>query len=198
MDLLHGIRKWICYILLLTVYSCILYKRGYIDSNNQYNPKNPNYKLKDKPNLVMPIGLDTVNIYKMKTVYINGKQEYPFLPGDYRYGDVRFDRGINYIKFYSKGRCLAFTIKDNGGNKAVLNENSLNPDNKFYLKGYYYSEDGNIVKVEKFVYGEGNGSYVIFDYNVQGDSLIKNFKNSQEIYIKEYLPNNWKKYKVDW
>jgi len=180
-----------------------VFEKGYRDDNDQYVPKKPKFKLKDKANNVIPSNLDIENIYRLDKMYYDGKQEYPFLPDDYRYGDSRFDIGIQYLKFYQNGRCLNFSIssKNSLNDKNKIRETDLNHNNPNYSKEYYHSKDGDEVYIERFVYGEGYGMYSVtsFVLNEAGDTLIfDNHKGSKTIYTKEILPINWKKYNVDW
>ncbi|MCF6348452.1 MAG: hypothetical protein L3J20_09160 [Flavobacteriaceae bacterium] len=195
---------FIALIPLLIISSCNLlginglFEKGYRNDNGQYVPKNPNFKLKDKPNNVIPSNLDFVNIYRLHQRYYQGKI-HPS-PDD---KNSRLNSLINYKKFYSNGRCLNVVIsaKDELGNPNQLKESNLDPNNTYCSKEYYHSKDGKEVYNERFVYGEGYGMYIItsFVLNKTGDTLtIADKKGSKTIYVKEKLPINWKKYKVDW
>jgi len=177
--------------------SCNVLEKGYRNDNGQYVPKNPNFKLKDKPNNVIPSNLDTENIYRLNQRYYQGKI-HPS-PDD---KNSSLNKLINYKKFYSNGRCLDVVIKakDELGNTNQLNEFDLDPNNSYCSKEYYHSKDGKEVFNEIFVYGEGYGRYIIMSVflNKAGDTLtIADKKGSKTIYVKEILPLNWKKYNVD-
>ncbi len=176
-----------------------LFEKGYRNDNGQYVPKNPNFKLKDKPNNHIPSNLDFVNIYRLYQRYYQGKLEYPSLEN--RYSGL--NKILSYIKFYPNGRCLDIAIltKDELGNPNQLKEENLDPNNSYCSKEYYHSKDGKEVYKESFVYGEGYGMYSMtsFVLNKTGDTLtIADKKGSKTIYVKEILPINWKEYKVDW
>jgi len=54
---------------------------------------------------------------------------------------------------------------------------------------------------ESPTYGQGYGTYLSenFILNSRGDTLIfDNKKGYKSIYVKEILPKEWKKYKIDW
>ena len=42
--------------------------------------------------------------------------------------------------------------------------------------------------------------YIYMDnyLNKTGDTIIKQYRNKIEVYVKEPLPKHWKKYPVDW
>lgn len=185
-------------ILSIILSSCNVFEKGYRNDNGQYVPKNPNFKLKDKPNNVIPSNLDVENIYKHYQSYYQGKI-HPSPDDKYS----RLNEITNYIKFYPNGRCLNITIKakDELGNPNQLKEYNLDPNNTYCSKEYYHSKDGKEVHNESFVYGEGYGMYIItsFVLNKTGDTLtIADKKGSKTIYVKEVLPESWKKYKVNW
>lgn len=181
----------------LCLFSCEIFRLGYTDLNNQYVPKKPKFKLKDKSNNEFPDNLDTINVYMLKESYYQGKA-HPAL--DDKYSEL--NKIIRFIKFYSNGRCLSFSIsaKEEFGNNNKLKEDNLNPNNANYSKNYYFSKDGKKISIESFVFGEGTGLYVILDYflSSSGDTLTMIHDNSKEVYVKEKLPSNWKKYRIDW
>jgi len=173
---------------------------GYVNEHNQYVPKQPNFKLKDKRNNQIPTQLDTINLYRLVKKYQGGIEVYP----NDKYNDISVEnQGLWYIKFYPNGRCLSF-FRSNVFYK--LQENDLNPNNENYSKDYYYSKDGKKIKIESFVYGEGYGMYISFDYflNEKGDTLTNIYepnipaRTSVSIYVKQEIPKEWKKYPVDW
>jgi len=190
--------KSISFLILFSLFfgSCALFQMGYIDENEQYVPKRPDFSLKDKKNNNVPADLDTVNIYRLSQRFENGAQIYPTGNGGYL-KDI-----ISFIKFYSNGRCLEFSIlaKDGNGNLYKLKESDLNPNQKDYNKNYYFSKDGERIEIESFVPGDGFGSYVILKYTLydSGSKIIYSSPHTKEIYIKEKIPANWKKYSVDW
>ncbi len=173
-------------------------EKGYRNDKGQYVPKKPNFKLKDKPNNNIPNNLDTVNLYKHYQSYYQDKI-HPSPDDKYS----RLNEITNYIKFYPNGRCLNITItaKDELGNPNQLKELNLDPNNSYCSKEYYHSKDGKEVYIERFVYGEGFGMYSVtsFVLNKIGDTLtFDNHKGSKSIYVKEILPIDWQKHKVDW
>ena len=178
----------------------VFFDRGYVNEHNQYVPKVPNFKLKDKPKNRIPTQLDTVNLYRLAKEYHGGVEVYSID----NYNDIiDNNKGLSYIKFYPNGRCLSFFRPNIFYN---LQESDLNPNNDNYSKDYYYSKDGKKIKIESFVYGEGNGMYVSFDYflNEKGDTLTNIYepnipaRTSVSIYVKEEISKKWKKYPVDW
>ena len=195
--------------LLMSFTSCSLigiehwFESGKIDTNGQYVPKRERFRLKDKPNNNIPANLDTVNIYKRVEMYHNGHMVYPtnnYYTDNYSYPTLQ--NIVSFVQFYLKGRCVSVVIptKKDDGTVNNLKRGDLNPNDSANNKNYYYSSDGDRIEIETFVYGYGYGNYVILDYflNETGDTLKMIYENSVDVYVKESLPNDWEKYKVDW
>jgi len=185
-----AIKKIGLLIFSLLLFSCSLLEKGFVNSNEQYVPKKPNYSFKDKPNNIILKDLDTVNIYKLIKLSTGGVDQISKLEVN------------SFVKFYNSGRCLFFSISkfDEFNNSRKLKLSDLNPNNKYYNKDYYYSFDGEILKIENFVYGEGYGKYVILDYKLKNNGEILEAINEKSnlIYKKEKIPNDWNKYDIDW
>lgn len=198
-----AIRNIIYLFLVFCVSSCsligidVLFERGYVNENGQYVPKKDNFKLKDKQNNIILDNLDTINIYQLDKRYYNG-----IIHPDANDIYSESNKVKEYLIFFSNGRCLGVSIplKDEFGFENNLKEKDLNPNNSYCDKKYYYSNDGKIIKIESFVYGEGYGRYLIFDYylNKDGDTLTMNYKSTKEVYVKKNINKNWSRYKVDW
>ena len=194
-------------LLAISMSSCSLigidhwFEFGKIDENGQYVPKHERFKFKDKPNHVIPSVLDTINIYKLVEAHRKGYMVYPINTYSQE-SYLWLKKNVSYIKFYTNGRCLSFSIpaKDQDGFDISITRADLNPNNPYSSKDYYYSKDGKNIQVENFIYGEGYGMYVIFDYflNETGDTLKMVYKNSVDIYVKEEIPSDWKEYMIDW
>jgi|GEM_PF-1409259 len=196
-------------IILISFTSCSLigiehwFEFGKHDANGQYVPKRERFKLKDKPNNFIPIELDTIGIYKRTEMYDNEHMVYPvnnYYTDNYSY--TRLKDIVVYIKFYSKGRCSSITVPSRNEDGIVysLQRKDLDPNNSVNNKNYYYSTDGIKIKIETFVYGYGYGNYIILDYflNERGDTLKMIHDRSVDVYVREKLPKEWEKYKVDW
>ncbi len=202
-----GIAKKNLVIIVLCLFfgACSVLENGYTNKYGQYIPKNPNFKLKNKQGNVID-GIDTLAIYRMVEMYdYRGVLIYPKsnFSSEERYSFIYSLNQVNiYVKFYNNGRCLKFSmlIKDAFGMQNKLKEEDLNPNNQYYSKSYYYSPDGKHIQIESFVYGAGNGHYVISNYifNESKDTLTKQNKYFKMVYKKESIPLNWNKYKVDW
>jgi len=203
------ISKLYVLIILISFSSCSLigidywFELGEHDENGQYVPKRARFKLKDKPNNIIPATLDTLDIYKLVEMYDNGHMVYPtnnYYTDNYSY--TRLKDIVVYIKFYSKGRCSSIVVpsRNEDGIEYSLQRKDLNPNNSVNNKNYYYCTDGNKIKIETFVYGQGYGMYIILDYflNETGDTLKMIHDNSIDVYVREKLPEDWGKYKVDW
>ena len=167
-----------------------LLNRGKRNEYGQYLPKKPKYKLKDKDNNILPQNLDTTNIYRR---YVNLEN---------------LDDYIHFLKFYPTGRLLSISIpaKDDFGFENCLKEWHLNPQNSDVQKGYYYSKDGKKAKMEAFYENYTENIFTLmqplllgeyhqdeFFLNSSGDTLTINGEN----YIKENIPQEWKKYSID-
>ena len=159
--------------------SCVPY---YKNENGIYIPKYPNYSLKDKKGFLLPKMLDTFNVYKYH--------------GFYEKGLIKLDDNARYLswflKFYANGRLLSVSKKE-------LNNESLDPkySNREY---FYYNRKDDIIDVESFVTAEG-GQYIVLEYKLSknGDTLT-NISDGEKsfVFIKEKIPKEWKRYKVDW
>ena len=177
---------------------CALLDSGYINEHQQYVPKRPKFKLKDKKGGVLT-SIDTLSIYRRVEMYNDGKLVYP-LPKEEATGwAIEANRVRVYIKFYKNGRCLIFSIWND--DRDPLKQEDLNPNKGSNHKSYYYSAEGKNVQTEKFIHAQGTGIYVISDYSISdsGDTLIKSDRWSTTVYKKEAIPMEWhSKYKVDW
>lgn len=56
----------------------LFYFHCFINEHNDYAPKRPRFKLKDRPNNNIPKNLDTINIYKLHYQYFQRKEIFPF------------------------------------------------------------------------------------------------------------------------
>ncbi|WP_445711839.1 hypothetical protein [Flavobacterium sp.] len=159
--------------------SCVPY---YKNEYGIYEPKNPNYSLKDKKDFIFPENLDTINLYKYYGYYDKNLI-------------IKNENKINwsiYNKFCSKGRVYGFGTE-------LLVEKNLNP-NFASKKYYYYDKKNKIIKIENFVIADG-GQYIILKYRLSknGDTLTTvSDGKSEDVFIKEKIPKEWKKYKVNW
>lgn len=191
-----SIKKPVILIFLLIIfYSCSLLEKGFTNSNNQYVPKKPKFKLKDKPGNTIPPKLDLQNIYILKESFFDNK------PVTYYGNDESYEKYNSYYKFYENGRCLSFALKkDNFGNPNLLTKEHLNPNNAYYGKDYYYSFDGTNLEIESFVYGTGYGNYITryFLLSENGDTLTLQDSRSKEVYIVYEIPKSWNGFIVDW
>lgn len=61
--------KYFSLLVFLMVISCISYHKN---EHGIYEPKHPNYSLKDKKDFIFPEKLDTINLYKYHGYYDNG------------------------------------------------------------------------------------------------------------------------------
>lgn len=172
--------------------ACSILQNGYTNQYGHYIPKKPKFKLKDKQG-VFPIGLDTINVYKMVEMYNNDNLIYPkaLLTNEERYSYVKeLNESNQYIKFYPNGRCLMFTvpIKDSlVGSLNSIKSTNLNP--QIAKKSYYYSPDGINIQIESFVRGDGKGYYIITNYVLDEDKLIMQDKYIKIIYERVIIPD---------
>jgi hypothetical protein len=169
-------------------------------------PKVSNFKLKNKKDCQHPNQLDTINVYKMILMYNGVELIYPNInmtSSEESSFIKEINESLKFIRFFSKGRCLAFSIpsKDYFGNQNQLREKDLNPNNTNYSKNYYCSDStGRNIEIESFVYGDGYGRYIRINYtlNTTGDTLFFVSPYTKIIYVKEYIPSNWKRNIVNW
>jgi hypothetical protein len=168
--------------------TCAILQRGYTNQYGHYVPKRPNFKLKNKLG-IFPKMLDTNNVYKLIERSTDGQKE----------NSSNYINDI-YLKFYPNGRYIRFSIKikDSIGNFNTIKESDLNPETA--KKSYFSSTDGESLQIESFVYGDGQGYYVISNYTISssGDTLALVDKYSTEVYKRERIPLSWNKYKVNW
>lgn len=171
--------KRLIYIILLVVVSCVPYFKN---EYGIYQPKKPNYSLKNENDFIFPKNLDTLNLYKYYGYYVNNSID----------KDENIKDWFIYNKFCSNGRVYGFGTKK-------LEEKNLNPN--FASKEYYYYDTKNdIIKKESFVTAEG-GQYIILQYKLSqnGDTLTSVTNSKRDyVFIREIIPKEWKKYRVDW
>ena len=181
------------HLIFLTVLLVSCIAKGYDNKYGMYVPKKPKFKLKNKP-FHFPANLDTINVYKKVYREYLGKVDF-LVEDNLLKTDNDKIKSISYLKFYPEGRTPHFMTRTLPS--ITLTENDLNPN--FATQGYYFY-DGRKIFIETFVYGEGYGRYIMFNYflNENGDSLTTYYGNSKTIYIREIIPKNWKKYSVDW
>ncbi|QSB26514.1 hypothetical protein [Flavobacterium sp. CLA17] len=161
-------------LVILLLNSCVRY------SENEYGffqPKHPNYSLKDKKGFIFPDSLDTLNVYRFYGYYENNKLV----------KDLNFGKWAVYKKFYRNGQAFSFGTEK-------LEENNLRPKQRL-TDYYFYNSKENIINYETFVIAEG-GKYIIIKYKISnnGDTLtsINNGKKSH-VYIKTIIPDKWEK-----
>lgn len=181
------------YLFLLTILLDGCIQKGYDNQYGKYVPKKPAFKLKDKP-FDFPSELDTVNVYKMVYREYMGKPTFSLKDNIWE-SDPDMMKPVFYLKFYPKGRVTRFS------KSTLISQNLVEKDLNPHLanQGYYFY-DGRKIKIETFVYGQGYGMYLMFDYFLtdNGETLTMYYQNSKSIYIRERLPTDWKKYPVDW
>lgn len=182
------IKILLCILVSVLLGSCI--ESGYYNKYGIYVPKKPKYRLKDK-SFVFPPQLDTINVYKY--VYLEHMGKVGFSLKDNIWPPYS-SRRISYMKFYPKGRCIVFSVDI----EKELKEHDLNPN--YALKGYYVYNIRHEIHTETFGYGQGYGQYLNVKYFLSntGDTLISDDGYTKRLYIKEKLPDNWKKYPIDW
>ncbi len=175
---------------------------GNFNEHNQYIPKHPRFKYKNKKNNKIPRQLDTLNIYRLHYSSHLGKE---IFPNDTFDSLNDWSQDIPYLKFYPNGRCASFSVlsPDSLGksNISLIQNKDLDPTTGNFSKDYYYFKNFKSFKIEKFLRGDGFGIYIyIMDnyLNKTGDTIIKQYRNKIEVYVKEPLPKHWKKYPVDW
>jgi hypothetical protein len=170
----------------------LVWNRGH-SVDDQYVPKNPNYKFKDKANNIVPPNLDTINVYREVATYSGGilTDMRPF---------------YYFLKFYSKGRVLsARTYRKQSETLQKSYYEALSKRGVYTTHGYYYSKDGEKIQIETFIPTDGwpvSGAYNIDNYylNATGDTLIRyNPKEDYKmIYVKEKTPRVLEDYPVNW
>ena len=175
--------------------SCI--EKGYNNSYGIYIPKRPNFKLKDKE-FIYPPNLKKNSIYVLEEEYYDNELIFSFKKNiwpDY----ISSKNWANGIIFLDFGRCL-------GVNVPIINQEidlklskpeDFNPA-KNHKEYFYYDMDK--IQIESFVYGEGYGRYLIFDYKLDesGNFLTQEYKLSKSVYKKYNLPLDFKIKKIDW
>jgi len=171
--------KYFSVLVFLMILSCIPYHKN---EYGIYEPNSPNYSLKDKKDFTLPKNLDTVNFYQYNGFYENG-----IIKTDDNAKKVKW-----CLKFFDNGRLLNVSKKE-------VNYEFLNP--KFANKEYYfYDKKKELIKIESFVTTEG-GQYNIINYQISknGDTLTSVTNSRMEyVFIRERIPNEWKRYKPDW
>lgn len=147
----------------LILTSCSILQNGYFNDMGQYVPKRPRFELIDKEGMAYG-EIDTIHFYKRTLQTLEGSQVYPTVSRVDRGFDMELNSVDMYLGFLTSGLCVAFSVPRNFS----LTERSL--DSIFqmgnYLRSYYYSSDGVQFEIESFVYGAGNGHYVMTKMNI--------------------------------
>lgn len=174
---------------------------------NEYRqvvPRKPKFKLKNKPNLIFPKNLDTINIYCLHQKYSNGLIAYQLNNGVPECNDEhkRFTKCDikSYLKFFSNGRCLELHKHfDSPFEIHTLKEEDLNPNKHNIDKEYYFSKDGRNIDIEWFFPNADYKPYHISTYKLSPDGDTLTLINGWgSVYVREKIPENWRKYRVDW
>lgn len=179
-----------------------IFEKGYTNEHGQYVPKRDRFQLKKHAGGGIPENLDTVNIYRLRTMYFDQKKTYPLELGETKnHAWDELNRQQVYIHFYARGRVLLFSIplKNPDGSPNSLTSTDLNPNNPNYSKAYYRADE-HTIEIENFVYGEGYGKYIISDFRLSntGDTLRRKSGRLTEVYVRQLLPEEWESYNVDW
>lgn len=173
------------------------FEKGYDNAYGIYVPKKPKFKLKDKM-FMFPTNLDTNSIYVLEESYYDDKLTFSFKKDVWpEYSSSK--NYVNAIVFLSRGRCLSVNLP-------LVNQKidfkSMKSDNfspEMNHKNYYFF-DGKKIQIESFVYGEGYGRYLIFDYflDENGETLTKKYKLSESIYRRYSKPDDINFPEVNW
>jgi len=179
-----------------------IFEKGYTNEHGQYVPKRDRFQFKQYDGGTIPENLDTVNVYRLETMYFDQVKMYPLEQEEIQnnaWGEL--NRQQMFMRFYPGGRVLLFSIplKKPDGSINSLTVKDLNPNSPNYSKAYYRA-DGHNIEVEDFVYGEGYGRYIISDFTLSstGDTLRRKSDRLTEVYVRHSLPEEWKSYNVDW
>lgn len=174
------------------------FEKGFDNAYGIYVPKKPKFELKDKM-FLFPSNLDTNSIYVLEKMYYDNKLILSFRDDIWPDYYSSSKNHVNAIVFLSKGRCLSVNLPLSN---RQIDFKSIKSDNFTPEKNHkdYYFFDGNKIQIESFVYGEGYGRYLIFDYflDENGQILIQKYKLSESIYRKYSKPNDINFPKVNW
>lgn len=168
---------------------CAMLSSGYYNSDGEFVPKKANYKFKNKAGFSIPKNLDTKNIYQKTASYLNGTQIYPVSPyatQTYQPEETKYER---YIRFFPKGHFYSFSKKK----PSKLNSKDLNPNQRYYTRGYYFSSGGQTLTTESFAAAEGQGMYLYFNYEILdgGKTLKMVYDKTVTIYQLREIPASW-------
>lgn len=172
------------FLMCFTICAC---NNWYIDKCGHSQPKRPHYRLASKYKF-MPSNLDTINIYRSIGSFDEKNQRIEV-------GEENA-KAVSYLKFYGGGKSSSFGVY----NASLLNQENLNPI--CHIKEYYiFLNNGNMIKIETFVSGDGRGFYYSEKLSISnnGDTLVSELRdNEKRIYVKELIPKTWKQYKPSW
>ncbi len=173
------------------------FEKGYDNAYGIYVPKKPKFKLKDKI-FMFPTNLDTNSIYVLEESYYDDKLTFSFKKDVWpEYSSSK--NYVNAIVFLSRGRCLSVNLP-------LVNQKidfkSMKSDNFSPERNHkkYYFFDGKKIQIESFVYGQGYGMYLIFDYFLveNGQTLTEKYEKSVSIYKRYPKPNDINFPDVSW
>lgn len=191
------IRLYILVFIAITLLfiSCDALSSGYINEHKQYVPKRPKFQLKGELSKSKRM-VDTEAVYQLVLDFQDGDTLYPDNnPTSTIY--KQYNQANYYIKFYENGRYLQFYKKKN---EAVINSNhltksDLNPDNEYYIKGYYNYKNNDLL-IERFFSVNSRGWYDITKFRISSDS--DSIISDSRIYVRKFIPIEWDVYPINW
>lgn len=177
--------------------SCSVISSGHYNENKEFVPKNPRFKFKNKAGFVLPKGLSTAGVYQKVASYSRGVQTYPVSPSNKANYTQEDNKSDSYIRFLDNGRYYSFAKAKFPVSPVVdkkrLTKADLNPYNRYYNRGYYFSRGDAQLRTETFVFGDGSGMYVYSDFVVEdgGKTLKRLWEHSMDVYELVDVPESW-------
>lgn len=169
-----------CWLLLVLISFSSCFHIGITDENQQYVPKYPAFKLKDKAGFFTPKDLTLPTMFKLESSFYQGVQSYPVDTND---PYAKYKPLLNwevYMILYPKGRALKF----GKSNSEALGLEHIEPNRDFSTKAYYFPIDSSTIAVEIFLSADGLGRYMKTNYTItnNGSTLHQRHDRGMDIY----------------
>lgn len=150
---------------------CVSCSNARLNEHGFYVPKNPDFELKDKPGLNFG-ELDVSHLYELTKLIHEGELIYPVrLPQKDESEMIREAHSTrSFLAFRDNGELTSFKVPLEFSLTQASVDSILT--NGHTRVGYFHSSDGQNFTREEFTYGDGNGHYIKFPFQLEEDGTV--------------------------